>query len=89
MRIVVTFYLGQNEDDSPEIASQIAEKVLQRGRGKGQYIYMILVKEKYMKSSAYFCRSFLLVTKNRRHMNGCSAFLDMRRYKNWALKIGV
>ena len=39
MRIVVTFYLGQNEDNSPEIASQIAEKVLQRGRGKGQYIY--------------------------------------------------
>ena len=36
---VVSFYLGQNEDYSPgDSTSDSSEKLLQRGRGEGQYI---------------------------------------------------
>ena len=58
-------------------------------RGKVS-IYVILVKGKYMQSSTYFCRLFLLVlwrlllVMRGRHYH---AFLDMRPYKNWAHKI--
>ena len=37
--LCVKFYLGQNEDYSPEDSiSDSSEKLLQRGKGEGQYI---------------------------------------------------
>ena len=50
----VKFYLGQNEDYSPGgNISDSSEKLLQRGRGEGQYI-CDFGEGVYMQSSTYF-----------------------------------
>ena len=57
------------------------QKALKR-QGERSELYMILVKREYMQSNTYFIRGLLLVTRNMYHC--FSAFLDMRRCKNWA-----
>ena len=66
----IKFYLGQNEDYSPgDSTSDSSEKLLQRIEGEGQYMCDFREGE-YMKSSTYFCRRFLLVTRNSCHYEG-------------------
>ena len=88
-RVTSKFYMGQNEDDSPgDSSSDTSEKLLQRGRGKVS-IYVILVSTCIQ--ARIFCRRFLLVTRSSHHherFKDFSAFLDMKRYKNLAHKIG-
>ena len=68
------------------IAQETAfEKLLPRGRGKGQYI-CDLGEVGYMQSSTHFCR-FPLSQGPDVTMNDFTAFLDIRRCKNWAHKI--
>ena len=83
----IKFYLDQNKDyRQKDNISDSSGKLLWKVR-----ICVILVKVEYMHSSMYFvfcflflffvfffCRRFLLVT-----VNDISAFLDMRRYKNY------
>ena len=57
-------------------------KLFQKGSG-GRSIYVILVKGKFMQSSAYFTKVFLLVKRPDVIMKGLSAFLDMRKCKDW------
>ena len=82
----VKFYLRLNADCTQgDSTSDNSGKLLQRSRGKGQYIYMILVKGEYMQLSAYFSRKFLLipwsfflVTRSSRHYEG---FVGFYRYE--------
>ena len=46
--------------------SEGSEKLLQRGRGEGQDIGNFGEGE-YMQSTTYFCRRFLVVTRNSHH----------------------
>ena len=72
--------------------SDNSEKILQRGGGKVT-VHVILVKGEYMQSSAYFYEkvsaSFRKLSESQTvtTMKDFSAFLDMRRYKNWAHKV--
>ena len=71
-----------------ETAFQIALRNAPKEVGGKVSIYVILVEGEYMLSSTYFftegfCQSRGAVVT----MKGFSAFLDMRRYKNWAHKI--
>ena len=92
----VKFYFGQNEDCSlGDCTSESSEKLLQRDRWRKVSIYMILVKgEIHAVKHMFFQKvpaslmKLLLVTRNSGHHEGFSAFVDMRRYKNWAHKIG-
>ena len=59
-----------------EIAFQIALRNCSKEIVGTVSIYVILVKGEYMQSSTYFFFRFLPV------------ILDVRRYKNWAHKIG-
>ena len=52
-------------------------------------MYVILVKGLYISlAHIFFCRRFLLVTRSTRHPEGFQGFLDMRRCKNQAHRIG-
>ena len=59
-----------------ETAFHIALRNCSKEVGGKVSIYVILVKGEYMQSSTYFFFRFLPV------------ILDVRRYKNWAHKIG-
>ena len=88
----VKFYWGRNKDYSLEDSiSDSSEKLLQRGRrwvGKVN-IYVILMKGKYVQSSMYyfFAEDFCLSWGADVTRRDFSAFLDMRRCKNWAHKV--
>ena len=90
----VKFYLGKNEDCSPDgSTSDSSKRLLQRGRRKDS-IYVILVKEGTCNRARIFCRKFLLVSwsfcealETVITRKDVSAFLDMKGYKNWAHKI--
>ena len=90
----VKFYLQQYEDwIQGDSTSDSSEKLFQKGRGKGQYI-CDFGKGGVHASKHVFCRKFLLVSRSFCQsqeiiitMKDFSAFLDMRRYKNWADKI--
>ena len=60
----VKLNLGQNEDCSPEDRSSgSSEKLLQRGRGEGQYIGDFGEEETHaIKHIFFFCRKFLLLS---------------------------
>ena len=86
----VKFYLGQNEDCSPGDTTSDNWESSPKGKGKAG-IYVILVKGEYVQSSTYFYKSFLLVLwsfclswETVITMKNFSAFLDIRRCKNWA-----
>ena len=91
------FYLRQYEDCSlGDNTSNSSEKLLQRCRGEGKdSIYVILVKGEYIQSSTFiflenFCWSYEASASHEKQlstMKDLSAFLEMRRYKNWAHKI--
>ena len=95
--LCVKFYLRQYEDCSlGDSASDSSEKLLQRGRGEGKdSIYVIWVKGEYIQSSTLiflesFCWSYEASASHEKQlstMKDFSAFLEMRRYKNWAHKI--
>ena len=57
-------------DSAPHIALRDCSKEA----GEKVSIEVILVKGKYMQSSTYFCRMFLLVTKSSRHHEGLQGF---------------
>ena len=85
----VKFYLGPNEDCSPgDSISDSSEKRLQRGSG-GRSVYMWFWWRRSTCNRAHiffvqgFCQSRGAVVT----IKDFSAFLDMRRYKNWAHKI--
>ena len=64
--------MGQNEVRSlGDSISDGSEKLLQRGREKVS-ICVLLVKGKSMQASTFFffCRKFLLVTRNSHHLEG-------------------
>ena len=67
-----------------ETAPQIALRNCSKKAGRKVSMYVILVKGKYMQSSTYFSRSFLPVTRDSYYYEHFSAFLGMRRYKNWS-----
>ena len=70
VRVVGQILFGQNEYDSPgDSTSDSSEKLLQRIEGEGQYMCDFREGE-YMQSSTYFCRRFLLVTRNSCHYEG-------------------
>ena len=80
--------MGQNEDYSlGDSTSDSSEKLLQRGREKDQYIRdfgeggIHEAKHIFSQKVSTSLMKFLLVMKD------FSTFIDMRRYKNWALKI--
>ena len=73
-----------------ETAFQIALRNCPKEIGERSiYTHMILVKGKYIESSTYFFRRFLLVTGADVTMKEFSDFLgiNVRRCKNWAYKI--
>lgn len=59
---------------------------LQRGRG-GWWVWGFGEGE-HVQSGLHFCGRFLPVTRGRHAIEEFSAFLEMRRYKNWAHKMG-
>ena len=80
-----------------ETASQIALRNCSKEAGRKISIYVILVKGEYMQPSTHFLQkvaaSLVQVTASQQEqtsvtMKDFSAFLDMRRYKNWAHKMG-
>ena len=74
-----------------ETASQIALRNCSKEIVGKVSIYLILVKgEEYMQSSTYFffAEGFCWSQGAGIIMKNVSAFLDLRRYKNWAHKIG-
>ena len=83
----VEFYVGQNEDYSPgDSISESSEKLLQRSKGECQYIWNS--GEGEVHAIKHFFFFFLQVSASQEEqMSPWSAFLDMRRYKNWAHKI--
>ena len=93
----VKFYLRQYEDwGLGDSTSDSSEKLLQRGRGQGgQCICDSGKGGVHLQSSTYFfvenfCWSWETSSSHKKqllHMKDFSAFLDMRRYKNWAHKI--
>ena len=69
----------QNEDDSPgDRTSDNSEKLLQRGRGEGQYVWDF---GEGGVQAIRFCRKFLLVTAAVLTMKDFRALLGMI-YKN-------
>ena len=84
----VKLYLGQNEDCSlGDSISDSSEKLLQRGGGEDS-IYVSLVKGEYKQSSTYFFAKGFCWSKGAVFtIKDFSAFLDIRRYKNWAYNI--
>ena len=81
-----------------ETASQITLRNCFREVERKVNIYVILVKGNYMQSSTYFSRSSLLISMKLSFcksqeivitMKDFGAFLDKRRYKNWAHKIST
>ena len=88
-----SFIWGQMRTAAQEPAPQTALEKLWRGRGKVS-VHLILVKGGYMLSSIYFFQmvSASLMRLSATHkkvttMKDFSAFLVVRRYKNWAHKI--
>ena len=67
-----------------EIAPHIALRNCSKEVGVKVSIYVILVKEEYMQSKTYFWQKPQGAVAT---MKDFSAFLDMRKYKNWAHKI--
>ena len=86
--------MEKNEDYSPgDSISDSTKKLFQRGIGESQYIHVTLVKGNTCNEARIFC-SFLLVSIRLLQSQGAditmkdfSAFLDMKRCKNWAHKI--
>ena len=73
-----------------ESAFQIALRNCSKETGGKVSIYMFLVKGEYVQSSTdlFFVRGrFLLVIRTAVTIKDFSAFLDMRRYKNWTHKM--
>ena len=86
----VKFYWGQNEDYSPgDSISDSLKKLL----WEKVNIYVILLTGTTGNQAHISCRRFLLVSwslvswETAVTMKDINAFLDMRRYKNWAQKI--
>ena len=88
----VKFYLGQNEGCCPrDSIPGSSEKLLQRSREEGQYTCDFWWGGNTCNQALFFfffCRRFLLLMRRLITMKEFSAFLDMRRYKSWAHKIG-
>ena len=84
----VKFYLGQNENCRPEgSSSHSSERLLQRGSG-GRPIYKVWVKQEFNTIKHSFYKRFSVSHKDlMSSMKRFSAFLDMRRYKDWDHKI--
>ena len=81
------FMWGKMRTIAQQTAYQRALRNCSKEVGGNASIYGILVKGKYMQSSTFFF--FLQVfASHEEQMSPWSAFLDMRRYKNWAHKIG-
>ena len=87
-KLRVKFYLGQNEDFSlGGSISDSSEKLLHRGRGKIS-IYVILMKGRDTSSRAHILQNVAAsLVKVAASHEDFSAFLDMRRCKNWDHKI--
>ena len=86
----VKFYLGKMKTIAWESAFQIALRNYSKEAGGTVSIYMLLVKGEYMQSSTdlFFVHGrFLLVVRTVIAIKDFSAFLDMRRYKNWTHKM--
>ena len=66
-----------------EITPQVALRNCSKEVGVKVSIYVILVKEEYMQSKTYFWQKPQGAVAT---MKDFSAFLDMRKYKNWAHK---
>ena len=70
-----------------EAAPQIALRLLQKG-SEGRSIYKVLVKGEFNTIKHSFYKRFSASHKDlMSSMKGFSAFLDMRRYKDWDHKI--
>ena len=77
------FYLGQNEDCSRgDRSSDSSERRLQRGSG-GKSIYKILVKGEFNAIKCLLYKRFSASQGADIIMKGFSAFLDMKRCKDW------
>ena len=85
----VKFYLGKMRTIAWESAFQIALRNCSKEAGGKVSIYMFLVKGEYAQSSTtlFFVHVFLLVVRTVNTLKDFSAFLDMRRYKNWTHKM--
>ena len=85
----VKFYLGKMRTIAWESAFQIALRNCSKEAGGKISIYMFLVKGEYAQSSTtlFFVHVFLLVVRTVNTLKDFSAFLDMRRYKNWTHKM--
>ena len=80
--LIGEFYLGQNEDYSlGDSTSDSSEKLLQRGSG-GRSIYD-LVKGEFSATRHLLYKRFFARPRADVIMKGFSAFLDMRRCKDW------
>ena len=77
---------------APETASQVALRNCSKEVGRKVSIHVIFgeggiraIKPFFF---FFFCRRFLLLMRRLITMKEFSSFLDMRRYKSWAHKIG-
>ena len=86
---VLSFIWGQNRNCSlGDSTSDGSERLLQRHRGESK-IYKILVKGDF---NAIKCLLYKRLSATQRAdvtMKGFSAFLDMRRFKDWHHEIGI
>ena len=95
MRVASLFYLRQYDNESLEDStSDSSEKLFQRRRGKGQYVCDFGKGGVHALRHVFFGRKLLLVLwsfcwswETITIMKDFSAFLGVRRYKNWAYKI--
>ena len=87
----VAFYLGQNEDCGlGDSTSDSSEKLLQRGRVVGQYVCgfgeggIHAIKHIFFQKISTSLGIISASHEEQSTMKDCSAFLDVRRYKNRA-----
>ena len=86
------FYLGQNEDYSPgDSISESSEKLLQRGDRKVK-TYAVLVKGVHAVKPIFLEKATVSLMEvaashEKVSVNDFSAFLELKRWKNWAYKI--
>ena len=84
----VKFYLRQNEDCSlGDSVSDSSEKLLQRGKGKAQYICDFGEGGVHAIKYVIFCRRFLLVMRSSCHHEGFHAFLDKEDIRTGLIKL--
>ena len=77
------FYLRQNKDCSRGYrSSDSSEKLLQRG-SRGKSIFKILVKGEFNAIKCLLCKRFSVSQGADVTMKAFSAFLDMKKCKDW------